>query len=102
VSERSAVNQERLQRAEQPFGTAGGRLQLDQLVCQRLAAVAALALLGGDRAPELVDDGARLAGDLVDVAFEMGGPQSQSCVARERSVASNEVDFAVVIKGVGG
>ena len=55
---------------------------------QRLTAVPALALLGRDRAPEFVDDGARVAGDLVDVAFEMGGPQSQSCVASERRVAS--------------
>jgi hypothetical protein len=44
---------------------------------QRLTAVFALALLGRDRAPEFFD-GARVAGDVVDVAFEMGGPQSQS------------------------
>jgi hypothetical protein len=47
-----------------------------------LTAVPALALLGRDRAPEVVDDGTRVAGNLVDVAFEEGGPQSQSRVAR--------------------
>jgi len=36
--------------------------------------VAALALLGRDRTPQPVDHGARIAGDLVDVAFEMRGP----------------------------
>jgi len=44
-------------------------LQLHETVRQRLTAVPALALLGRDRAPELIDDGARVAGDLVDVAF---------------------------------
>src|ERR1035437_3162480 len=68
------------------------RLQLDQSVGQRLTAVAALALLGCDWAPEFVDDGARVAGDLVDAAFEMGGPQPQSRVARERRVAGDDVD----------
>ena len=46
-------------------------------VRQRLTAVAALALLRRDRAPEFVDDSARVASDLVDVAFEMGCPQSR-------------------------
>jgi hypothetical protein len=70
-------------------------------VRQRFTAVAALALLGRDRAPEFIDDGARVAGDLVDVVFEMGGPQSQACVARERRVAGDDVDLAVVEEGVG-
>lgn len=47
---------------------------------QRLTAVPALALVGRDRTPELVDDDARVARYLVDVAFEMAGPQSQSSV----------------------
>src|SRR5512133_2652048 len=38
-------------------------------------------------APPIVH--APVAGDLVDVAFEMGGPQSQACVARERRVAGS-------------
>jgi hypothetical protein len=44
-----AVNQERVQRAEQPFGTARGRLQLNQPVRDWLTAAAALALLGHAR-----------------------------------------------------
>ena len=62
---------------------------------QRLTAGSALALLGGDWAPEFVDHADRVAADLVDVAFEMGGPQSQSGVARERRVARDDVDLAV-------
>ena len=58
-------------------------------VRQRVTAVAALALLRRDRAPEFVDDSARVASDLVDVAFEMGGPQSR--VACERRVAGDDV-----------
>ena len=67
---------------------------------QRLPAVPTLALFGRDRAPELVDNGARVAADLVDVAFEMGGPQSLSCVACERRVAGDDVDLGVVEEGV--
>jgi hypothetical protein len=58
-------------------------------VRQRLTAVAALALLRRGRAPEFVDDSARVASDLVDVAFEMGGPRSR--VACERRVAGDDV-----------
>jgi hypothetical protein len=65
-------------------------------VGQRLTAVPTLALLGRDRTPELIDDRARVARYLVDVAFEMAGPESQSSVARERRVAADDVDLGVV------
>ena len=72
---KSPVHGQRLQRAEQPLRAPRGRPQLDEPVRQRLTAVPALELLGGDRAPQLVDDGAAIARDLVDVEVEMGRPQ---------------------------
>lgn len=48
---RSAVDEECLQRAEEAFGPARSRLELDEAVGQWLAAVSAFALLGCDRAP---------------------------------------------------
>jgi hypothetical protein len=89
VSERLAVNQERLH-----CSGPSSRWERREVACsstsrQRLTAVAALALLRRDRAPEFVDDSARVASDLVDVAFEMGCPQSR--VACERRVAGDDV-----------
>ena len=89
MSERLAVNQERLH-----CSGPSSRWERREVACsstsrQRLTAVAALALLRRDRAPEFVDDSARVASDLVDVAFEMGGPQSR--VACERRVAGDDV-----------
>jgi len=41
-----------------------------------LAALSALELLAGDRVPQFVDDSRRLAGDLLDRALQMLGPES--------------------------
>src|SRR3954451_1920741 len=92
----SAVDEQRLHRAEQPRGSARHARQLHQAVRQWFPALPALALLGRDRTPQRVDDAARLAGDLADVAVEMRGPQSKACVARERRVAGDDIDLAVV------
>ena len=47
------------------------------------AAPSALELLAGDRAPQRIDDQGRLAGDLLDRALQMLGPEPQPRLASE-------------------
>jgi hypothetical protein len=81
-----AVNEERLQRAEQPFGT--------------FASVRRSRCSAASGAPEFVDDGARVPGDLVEVTFDMSGPQSR--VACRVRVPGSYVTTLTSLSLVGG
>jgi hypothetical protein len=61
-------------------------------VSQRLAAVAALGLLGRDRGQSSSTTVLRVASDRVNIAFEMGGPESRSGVGA--SAASRVTTWA--------
>ena len=93
---RSAVDKQTVNGSEERHRSARNAWELEQPMGQRFAAPSALELLAGDRAPQRVDDSGRLAGDLLDRALQMLGPEPQPCLASDRGVAGHDVHLGVV------
>ena len=93
---RSAVDDERVERRRSGGRRAARRRSSSRRCVRGSPRRVRSQLLAGDRPPELVDDGGRIAGDLRELALEVLGPQPQPRVARERRVAGDDVHLAVV------
>src|SRR5947207_2810475 len=92
-----AVDDEALQRPEQPPRAPRDRRQPDEPVRERLAAVAPGNLLFGSREPVLVDELDRVAiADGLDWHLEMLRPEALARGARKRGLAADEVHLGVV------
>src|SRR5436190_3850250 len=92
-----AIDDEALQRPEQPPRAPRDRRQPDESVRQGLAAVAPRDLLLRDREPVLVDELDRVAfADLSNWQLEMLRPEALARRTRKRGLAADEVHLCVV------
>src|SRR5438270_3562817 len=90
------IHEEPLDRSEQGHPAARDSRKLLQSVGRLRATPATLELFDGNRAPELIDNASRLAGDLLDRALEMLGPEPQARLAGEFGVAADDIHLRVV------
>jgi len=92
----SPVDHQAVKGSKQSHRAARDSGELSQPMGYGFAALAALELLAGDRAPQFIDDSDRLAGDLLDRALQMLGPEPQPALACDGATARHDIHLGVV------